>query len=64
MSKFALHNVMAFPRKVTKLLYEKLDHIPSSCRVLMVHVIQGRQYNACIVYKPHPGCHLNHKDGV
>ena len=24
-------------------VYEKLDHIPSSCMVLMVHVVKGRQ---------------------
>ena len=25
--------------------YEKLDHIPSSCIVLMVRVVKGRQYS-------------------
>jgi hypothetical protein len=27
-----------------------LDHIPSSCIVIMMHVVKGRQYSACIVH--------------
>ena len=45
-------------------MYEKLDHIPSSCIVLMVHMVLGHQYSVCTVYKPY-GCQcLNHRDGV
>jgi hypothetical protein len=29
--------------------YETLDHIPSSCMVVMVHVVKGRQYSAYTV---------------
>ena len=36
---------------------EKLDHIPSGCIVLMVHVVKGRQYT-------HRCRHLNRRDGV
>ena len=28
------------------IFYEKLDHIPSSYIVLMVHMVKGRQYSA------------------
>ena len=37
--------------------YEKLDHIPSSCMVLMVHVVKGRQ-------QTHQCRRLNRRDGV
>ena len=34
----------------------KLDHVPSSCIVVMVHVVEGRQYSA---YKaPHAGASI------
>jgi hypothetical protein len=28
---------------------ETLDHVPSSCIVVMVHVVKGRQYSAYTV---------------
>ena len=39
----------------------KLDHIPNSCIVLMVHMVQGRQYSVCTVYKTQ---RFNHREGV
>jgi hypothetical protein len=39
--------------------YETLDHIPSSCIVLMVHMVKGRQYSAYTVYEPHRYRRLN-----
>jgi hypothetical protein len=29
--------------------YETLDHVPSSCIAVMVHVVKGRQYSAYTV---------------
>ena len=46
--QFVIHNLV---------LYEKLDHIPSSYIVLMVHVVKGRQYT-------HRCRGLNRRDGV
>jgi hypothetical protein len=34
----------------------KLDHVPSSCIVVMVHVVKGRQYSAYTV--PHAGASI------
>ena len=52
---FGYHWVIAWFYLV--LLNEKLDHIPSSCIVLMVHVVKGRQYT-------HWCRCLNRRDGV
>ena len=43
---------------------EKLDHIPSSWIVLMVHMVKGHQYSVYTVYKPHQCWHLNRRNGV
>ena len=43
---------------------ETLDHIPSSCIFLMVHMVKGRQYNAYTLYEPHRCRRLNRQDGV
>jgi hypothetical protein len=39
------HNIM------TSLVYT-LDHIPSSCIVVMVHVVKGRQYHKGALLRP------------
>jgi hypothetical protein len=48
--------------EIPLLVNETLDHIPSSCVVVMVHVVKGRQYSAYTV--PHAGASLNRRDGV
>jgi hypothetical protein len=38
------------------IIYDTLDHIPSSCIMVMVHVVKGRQYSAYTV--PHAGASI------
>ncbi len=61
---FALKGCYLISDKVISHIIWKLDHIPSSCIVLRVHMVNGRQYSACTVYRPHPCRRLNRKDGV